>query len=166
MKPRVDKSEREWTVAEMELLVEEAWRRLDGVSASGRGWPATLRDGIEELLALLSERPAFARVALIEAPVAGGRPEALYRSSKGALLTFLERGAELGGPDVPASAARGALAGAETLVVGEILAGRAGRLGELAVDVTYMLAVPYLGRATAQRLSKAPAGRGRLRAVA
>jgi AcrR family transcriptional regulator len=154
--------------AAMESLVEEAWRRLDEVNGPGKQWAAALRDGVSVLLAFLSERPAFAHMALLEAPAAEGRAGALYRSGKAALLAFLERGRQQSGAaeHVPETAARGALAGAETLVVGELLAGRAERLSMLAADIAYLLAVPYLGQEEAARLSAAPNARPRLRAVA
>ena len=152
--------------ATMESIVEDAWRALDRVLSPDKPWGAELRDGAATLLALLAERPAFAHVALIEAPTAGGQAAALAGSSRAALLAFLERGMESAEPGVPASAAAGALAGVETLVTGQILAGKADRLGELILDVVYMLAVPFVGRGEAQRLAAGPARRGHLRAVA
>jgi hypothetical protein len=67
---------------------------------------------------------------------------------------------------VPRSAARGALAGAEALLAREVLAGRAGQLGEQAPGVVYMLAVPFLGVGEAGRLASGAARRRHLRAVA
>jgi AcrR family transcriptional regulator len=152
--------------AVMESVVEEAWRALDRVLTPDKPWAAAVRDGTVALLGLLAERPAFAHVALIEAPVAGGRAAALASSSRAALLSFLERGMEQAESGVPASAATGALAGVEVMVTGQILAGKAERLGELTPDVIYMLAVPFIGRGEAQRVAAQPARRGHLRAVA
>jgi AcrR family transcriptional regulator len=152
--------------AAMESLVEEAWRRLSELPAAGGQWAERLREAAAVLLGLLAERPAFAHLALIEAPVAEGRAATLYRSTKAALLDFVERGREHGRHDVPPSAARGALAGAEALVAGRVLAGKTERLAELEPDVVYLLAVPYLGRGEARRLARGPAKRGHLRAVA
>lgn len=152
--------------AAMESFVQEAWRRLSEVRSSGEPWAVVLRDGVLALLGLLAERPAFARMALIEAPVAGARAGALYASAKAALLAQVELGKSQAPAGVPASAARGALAGAETLASGHILAGKTQRLGELAPDVVYLLAVPYLGQAEAQRLAAGSFKRPALRAVA
>jgi AcrR family transcriptional regulator len=150
----------------MGLIVEEAWRRLDAVRSPGGAWGASLREGVAALLGLAAERPAFARVALLEAPAAGGRAGALYASSRAALLAAVEKGREQGEASVPASAARGALAGVEVLVVAKVLAGEAERLGEFAPDITYLLTVPYLGQDAALRAA-GTTGRGRhLRAVA
>lgn len=157
--------------AAMESVVGEVWLALERAPGPGRSWDQGmpwgdgLRLGAEALLATLAERPAFAHVALVEAPMAGGRAGALAASAKAALLDYLEQGHRHAEPGVPASAARGALAGAETLIRGRVLAGEAERLPDLLPDVVYMLAVPFLGIAEAQRLAEGPQ-RGRLRAVA
>ena len=152
--------------AAMESIVEQAWRALGEVGSAEKPWAAELRDGVAALLRVLAERPAFAQVALVEAPVAGGRAAALHGSAKAALLEFIERGREQAEPGLPAGAERGALAGAEALAVREVLAGRAAQLGEAAPDIVYMLAVPFLGVGAAARLAKQATRRRHLRAVA
>lgn len=152
--------------AAMGLVVEEAWRALDEVASPDKSWPATLRDGVAALLRVLGERPAFAHLALIEAPVGGGRAAVLAKSSRTALLDFLERGRDREKAAVPDSAARGALAGAEGLAVREVLAGRASQLQARAPDVIYMLGVSFLGVGEAGRLASSATRRGHLRAVA
>lgn len=151
--------------AAMESTVEEAWLALEGALGPGKPWGDGLYDGAAALLGSLAKRPAFAHVALIEAPAAGGRAGALAASAKAALLDYLERGRRHAEPGIPPSAARGALAGAEALVRGQVLAGKAAQLGELTPDVVYMLAVPFLGVAEAHLLATGP-HRRHLRAVA
>jgi AcrR family transcriptional regulator len=157
--------------AAMESVVAETWLALERALGPGRSWDASLpwgdglRAGTEALLQSLAERPDFANLALVEAPMAGGRAGALAASSKTALLDYLERGHHHAEPAVPAGAARGALAGAEGLVRGRVLAGEAERLPDLLPDLVYMLAVPFLGMAEARRLADDPEQR-RLRAVA
>jgi AcrR family transcriptional regulator len=141
--------------AAAESIFAAAWTAVDTAISPERPWAANLRDGAEALLGLLGTRPAFARLALIEAPLAGGRAAALHGSGKAALLDFLERGREQAAePGIPESAARGALAGAEALVVGEVLAGRAGELGTQAPAIIYMLTVPLLGVGEAGSLAR------------
>jgi len=152
--------------AAMESIVEEGWRRLDEAGVAAEPWPEAVRDGAAILLGLLAERPALAHLALVEAPAADGRAQALHDSSRAALLEFLERGAEQAEPVVPASAARGALAGAGALVERTVLAGEAARLPELVPEVVYMLAVPFTGIEEARHLERVPARRRHLRAVA
>lgn len=130
-------------------------------------WAATVCDGAAALLGLLAERPALARMALIEAPVAGGRAAELYTAAKHELQAFIERGGEQAiERGVPPSAGRAALAGVEALVVNQILAGETKRLGERARDVAYMLTVPYLGRDEALREASREMAFRHLRAVA
>jgi AcrR family transcriptional regulator len=154
--------------AAMESVLDEAQRRIEAVWAPGKPWATTLRDAVAALLDLLAERPAFARMALVEAPAAGGRAAALYASGRADVLACVERGREqeLEEPGIPDSAGRAALAGAEALIVGQILAGKAERLGKLAPDIVYLLTVPYMGRAKAQRLASRSVARPHLRAVA
>ena len=152
--------------AAMESIVEEGWRRLDEAGVAAEPWPEAVRDGAAILLGLLAERRAFAHLALVEAPAAGGQAQSLHGAARAALVEFLERGDALAGPGVPPSAARGALAGAEALVERTVLAGEAARLPDLVPDVVYMLAVPFTGTEEAQRLQRVPARRRHLRAVA
>lgn len=152
--------------AAMESAVAEAWAALDGARSTERPWGAVLRDGAAALLGAAAERPAFARLALLETPVAGGRAAVLHESARQAALEFLERGHALADAEVPESAARAALAGVETLLAGQVRAGRAARLGDATADVVYMLAVPFLGTGEAARLATGAARRRYLRAVA
>jgi AcrR family transcriptional regulator len=152
--------------AAMESVVEEAWLALEGALAPGKPWGEGLYDGTAALLGSLAKRPAFAHVALIEVtPAVSGRAGALAASARAALLDFLERGQRHAEAGIAASAARGALAGAETLARGHVLSGKAAQLGELTPDVVYMLAVPFLGVGEASLLAAGPRRR-HLRAVA
>ena len=153
--------------ATVATAVEEARERLAAIHFPTKPWAASVRDGAEALLGLLAERPALARTTLIEAPAAGGRAAELYTAGKCELRSFLERGAAHAiAPGVPDSAARAALAGAEGLVVGQILAGKAASLGERTAEVAYVLTVPYLGRSEARREAGRKTAFRHLRAVA
>lgn len=152
--------------AAVELLVEKAWRRLERVPGPDAPWGTRLHEGVTALLGLLAEHPALAHVALFEAPTAPGRAHALHDSCRAALLEFLDQGrARASEPEIPPSAASGALAGAETLVRGRLLNNEAASLPALAPDIVYMLAVPFVGVRPAQQLAAEPRRR-RLRAVA
>jgi AcrR family transcriptional regulator len=154
--------------ATMEMALAEARRRIDAVHFPAKPWAAAVRDGAATLLGLLAERPALARTALVEAPAAGAGAAELYAEGRAALRSFVERGRDEApaGSEVPASAGRAALAGAEALIVGEILAGRTRQLGERARDVAYMLTVPYLGQDEALRQASRTGAFRHLRAVA
>lgn len=153
--------------AAMESIVSQASATLEGATSQSQPWAANLRDGVAALLALFAARPTFAHMALIEAPLAGGRAATLHASAKAALLDFLERGREHAvDPGIPAGAARGALAGVESLAICQIDMGGAAQLDALAPDLIYMLAVPFLGVADAGRLAAGSTRRRHLRAVA
>jgi AcrR family transcriptional regulator len=154
--------------AAMEMALTEMRERIAAVSFPKKPWAATVRDGTAALLEFLAERPALASMALVEAPAAGGRAAELYAEGRAAARSFLERGrdetAERSG--IPASAGRAAMAGAEGLVVGQILTGETKRLGECVADVAYMLMVPYLGQSEALREAGRQTAFRHLRAVA
>lgn len=152
--------------AAMEMLVEKAWLRIDRLPGPDAPWAERLRAGVAALLGLLAEHPALAHVALVEAPAASGRARALHDSCRAALLDFLDQGRADAVPGVPASAGGGALAGAETLVRARLLEGEAAGIADLAPDVVYMLAVPFVGVGQATEMARQRGQRGRLRAVA
>jgi AcrR family transcriptional regulator len=154
--------------AAMEMAVTEARSRVAAAHFPAKPWAATVHDGAAALIGLLAERPALAWTALVEAPAAGGPAAKLYREGKAAACSFVERGR--GEPtaeaEAPASAGRAAVAGAEALIVGQILAGRTRQLGERTGEVAYMLTVPYLGQDQALSEAGRKSAFRHLRAVA
>ena len=139
--------------AAMELAVADAMGSIVEGYAAEQPWASRIRDAAAAFLEQLASRPGFARMALVEAPAAGGRPLELYVSGKRVLQTLLDqgRGEQTEQQGIPSSAGRGALAAAESLVVGQILAGNTERVAELLPDVVYILTIPYLGQDEALR---------------
>ncbi len=142
--------------ATIELALAEATSAIVGAYSADKPWPTTVRDAVAALLRLLSERPALARAALVDAPATGERSFELYAGGKRVLQALLGRGREdpVEEEAIPTSAGRAALSGAEALIVGQILAGNAERLPELLPDIVYILTVPYLGQEEALRQSR------------
>ena len=142
--------------AAMEVSLADAMGRILSAYSPDKPWATMVRDAAAEFLDLLAGRPAFARMALVEAPATGDRAFELYASGKRVLQSLLDRGRE--GPveeeAIPSSAGRAALSGAESLIAGQILAGNAARLRELLPDVVYITTVPYLGQEEALRQSR------------
>ncbi len=142
--------------ASMELSLADAMGRIVEVYSPDKPWATMVRDAAATFLDLLASRPDFARMALIEAPAAGGRSLEMYGSGKRVLQALLDRGR--GDPmeeqGIPSSAGRGALAAAESLIVGQILAGNTERLRELLPDIVYIVVIPYLGQDEALRQSR------------
>jgi AcrR family transcriptional regulator len=142
--------------ASMELSLADAMGRVVEVYSPDKPWATMVRDAAASFLELLATRPDFARMALIEAPAAGGRSQELYASGKRVLQALLDRGRSdpIEEQAIPSSAGRGALAAAESLIVGQILAGNTERLLELLPDVVYIVTIPYLGQDEALRQSR------------
>jgi len=142
--------------AAMELSLADAMGRIVAVYSPDKPWATMVRDAAAAFLELLAGRPAFARMALVEAPASGERAFELYASGKRVLQSLLERGRDDPVEEIaiPSSAGRAALSAAESLIVGQILAGNTARLPELLPDIVYITTVPYLGREEALRQSR------------
>ncbi len=142
--------------ASMELSLADAMGRIVEIYSPDKPWATMVRDGAAAFLDLLGRRPDFARMALIEAPAAGGRSLEMYISGKRVLQALLDRGRSdpIEEQGIPSSAGRGALAAAESLIVGQILAGNTERLPELLPDIVYIVTIPYLGQDEALRQSR------------
>jgi AcrR family transcriptional regulator len=142
--------------AAMEVSLADAMGRIVAVYSPDKPWATMVRDAAAAFLDLLASRPAFARMALVEAPSSGERAFELYASGKRVLQSLLDRGRDdpVEEEAIPSSAGRAALSGAESLIVGQILAGNADRLRELLPDIVYITTVPYLGQEEALRQSR------------
>jgi AcrR family transcriptional regulator len=142
--------------AAMELSLADAMGRIVAVYSPDKPWATMVRDAAATFLDLLASRPAFARMAMVEAPSSGDRALELYASGKRVLQSLLDRGRDdpVEEQGIPSSAGRAALAAAESLIVGQILAGNTARLPELLPDIVYITTVPYLGQEEALRQSR------------
>ena len=142
--------------AAMELALADAMSEILAAYSPDKPWATMVRDASAAFLELLASRPAFARMALVEAPSSGERAFELYASGKRVLQSLLDRGRDdpLEEQAIPSSAGRAALSAAESLIVGQILAGNTERLPELLPDVVYITTVPYLGQEEALRQSR------------
>lgn len=146
--------------AAMEVSLADAMGRVVAVYSPDKPWATMVRDAAAAFLDLLASRPAFARMALVEAPSSGERAFELYASGKRVLQSLLDLGRDdpVEEEAIPSSAGRAALAAAESLIVGQILAGNAERLRELLPDVVYIATVPYLGQDEALRQAREAEG--------
>lgn len=154
-------------LATMELALADAMNQIAAGYSPDRPWALRVRDGAARLLDLLARRPAFTRVALIEAPAAGGRALEMYVTGRRVVEELLDRGRSeaVDKQALPASAGRGAIAAVEALIVGQILAGEGESLPQLLPDIVYIVTIPYLGQDEALRQSRAAAESLRARAA-
>jgi AcrR family transcriptional regulator len=109
-------------------------------------WTRRIHDGLELLLRILAEEPAFATLAVVEVMAAG--PRALQRRSD--LLAeftvfFADAPRRPSWPPVPEQVVRGVVDGIYGLLHDHISTGRAIRLPELLPDLTYFALVPFVG---------------------
>jgi len=142
--------------ASMEVALADAMGRIVAVYSPDKPWATMVRDAAAAFLDLLASRPSFARMALVEAPSSGDRAFELYASGKRVLQSLLERGRDdpVEEAAIPSSAGRAAISAAESLIVGQILAGNTSRLPELLPDIVYITTVPYLGQEEALRQAR------------
>ena len=142
--------------AAMEVSLADAMGSILSVYSPDKPWATMVRDAAASFLDLLASRPTFARMALVEAPSSGERAFELYASGKRVLQSLLDRGRSdpVEEEAIPSSAGRSALSGAESLIVGQILAGNAERLRELLPDIVYITTIPYLGQDEALRQAR------------
>jgi hypothetical protein len=131
-------------------LIERTAERCD---CEGE-WPQRISSGLEALLEELAARPEVARAVMRSLPAAG---PAGYRSYIGLLEAFvpiLAEGREFSGApeELPGEVEMLAIGAVETIVVGEIDAGRTGQLPAMLPAVLFSLLLPILGpeKATAQ----------------
>jgi AcrR family transcriptional regulator len=112
-------------------------------------WLSTIREGLVALLTEIAADPDRATVVFLE-PAPEGRPR-----GEGFLAELFERW-EGAAPDPPPSpaAARAARAGAQGLIVDQLIAGRADSLPALLPEILYIALVPYLGQREALRQSQ------------
>src|ERR1044072_4727420 len=117
--------------AAMELSLADAMGRIVEVYSPDKPWATMVRDAAAAFLDLLASRPAFARMALVEAPSASEKGFELYSSGKRVIRSLLDRARDdpIEEQAIPSSAGRAALAPAESLIVGQILAGNGEGLG-------------------------------------
>lgn len=142
--------------AAMEVSLADAMGRIVEVYSPDKPWATMVRDAAAAFLDLLARRPAFARMALVEAPSSGEEAFELYASGKRVLQSLLDRGRDdpVEEEAIPSSAGRAALSAAESLIVGQILASNTERLPELLPDIVYITTVPYLGQEEALRQTR------------
>lgn len=140
-------SKQEAFLAAYDATVALIGARLRRPRATPETWPQCVSAVLEELLALLDEDPAGARMLVLEAPAAG--PAALAARAR-VLADFqplLDSGrtAAPHAARVPAPVAEAVIAGAHGVIHARLLERSAEPLGALLPALTYIALVPYLG---------------------
>ena len=137
--------------------MEEGLRRLMSavMPAVYRGssleWPERVAGVLKALLNYLASDPDYSQTAMVEALAGGEVAFERYSTGTRMLVALLDEGRALVGNDVylPSTTARAVLGAGETLVAGEMAAGRVDRIPELLPDFLYIALLPYLGQTDA-----------------
>ena len=80
-------------LAAFDTATEDLEARVEEACRAGGGWPAGVKAGLEALLGAIAERPAMARLYLIEALSATPASAARYESTLERFVTLLRRAA-------------------------------------------------------------------------
>lgn len=135
-------------LAAYELVAERVLAAVEAECDDERPWLERVRTGLGALVDLLAADPSLARVAVVEAVVAGA--EARRRQ-----LAAIERlGRLLETPEgLPANTSLMAVGSVAGLLFDEIQAGRVDDLPQRLPDLLFALLVPYFGPHEASRCS-------------
>jgi AcrR family transcriptional regulator len=125
-------------VAELRLAVEEGCGRGDGSSEAG------IVGGLEALLEFVAERPAAARMCMVEAISATPSSARLYDA---AMRDFVElfRGSAPDGADLPETIEESLVGGVAWILQSQIRRGDAEQAADLLPELSQFVLSPYLG---------------------
>jgi AcrR family transcriptional regulator len=109
-------------------------------------WPVRMREGLELLLRILADEPAFATLAVVEALAAGPRALQRHHDLLASFTVFFHDAPRRASwPAVPVEAVRAVIAGIYGLIHGYVSTGRADQLPGLLPDLTYFALAPFIG---------------------
>jgi AcrR family transcriptional regulator len=124
-------------------------------------WPERVSGALSALLTAIAYRPEGARVAILEVLAAGPRAHEHHLAAVDTFAVYIDEGRQETalGDQLPPTLAR-IVAGAIAARIQEHLAtGDTSALPELHPELLYLLLLPYLGHAEAQRQTQGPRGR-------
>jgi AcrR family transcriptional regulator len=151
-------SKDECFLAAYDVVIAELQGRLAAGYESAEEWPQKIRGGIAALLEFLASEPNLARLAIVEATVAGPVVVERYDAAIQLFVPYLQAGREGRSPEVLerlSDATEEALVGGMvSLISRRIVAGETAALETLLPDLTEFLLTPYLGSAEAAQVAK------------
>ena len=151
-------------LAAYELVAERVLAAVKAGCDAERPWLERVRIGLGSLVELLAADPGLARVAVVEAVVAGAEARRRQLAAIERIAALLEAGrtsesnGEAASPDVarehlPANTDLMAASAVAGLLFDEIQAGRTADLPQRLPDLLFGLLVPYVGPREASRCS-------------
>jgi len=130
---------------------DEATRRMEEACAAAEGdWDEHLAAGLAAFLDYVAERPALARMCMVEALSATPAAKERYEE---ALAAFVELTGRIAPRDdrLPETIDETVVGGVAWIVYQKIRRGEARRAKELLPELTEFVTAPYLGAAAAER---------------
>ncbi|MBS1863731.1 MAG: TetR/AcrR family transcriptional regulator [Actinobacteria bacterium] len=145
-------------VAAFDTVTEQLRERVDAAYEAEDDWPAQIIAAIEEMLAFLASEPNLARLAIVEALVAGPVVVERYDAAVQTFLPYLRAGRE-GRPKavldhLSDSTEEALVGGMVSLISRRIVAGQTDELEALGPDLVEFTLAPYLGNEEAAQLAR------------
>jgi AcrR family transcriptional regulator len=146
-------------VAAFDTVTAELRERIDEAYKAEDEWPAAAQAGIGAMLGFLAAEPNLARLAMVEAMVAGPVVVERYDAAVQTFLPYLAAGREGASKKVldrlSDSTEEALVGGMVSLVARRIVAGQAAELESLLPDLTEFVLAPYVGNDAAAKLARA-----------
>ena len=142
-------SKDECFVSAYDSVMEQLRERVDAAYEEQDEWPQAVRAGLAAMLGFLATEPNLARLAMVEALVAGPVVVERYDAAIRALVPYLEAGREGRPPEVlerlSPTTEEALVGGIVSLISRRIVAGRTAELEQLLPDLVEFALTPYLG---------------------
>ena len=146
-------------VAAFDTVTEQLRGRVDAAYQAEDDWPAQITAGIEAMLVFLASEPNLARLAIVEALVAGPVVVEHYDAAVQTFLPYLQAGREGRSKAVlehlSDSTEEALVGGMVSLISRRIIAGKTAELETLLPDLVEFTLTPYLGSADAAKVAQA-----------
>jgi AcrR family transcriptional regulator len=145
-------------VAAFDTVTEQLRERVDESFKSEDKWPEAAKAGIGAMLAFLAAEPNLARLAMVEAMVAGPVVVERYDAAVQTFLPYLAAGRD-GRPKkvlsrLSDSTEEALVGGMISLISRRIVAGQAEDLESLLPDLTEFTLAPYVGNDEAAKVAR------------
>jgi AcrR family transcriptional regulator len=146
-------------VAAFDTVTGQLRERVDEAYEAEDEWPEAIRAGIAAMLSFLASEPNLARLAMVEALVAGPVVVERYDAAVQTFLPYLQAGRD-GRPKkvlkrLSDSTEEALVGGMVSLVARRIVAGQTDELESLLPDLVEFTLSPYLGSAEAAATARA-----------
>jgi AcrR family transcriptional regulator len=146
-------------VAAFDTVTAQLRERVGDAFKAEDDWPAATRAGIDAMLTFLAAEPNLARLAMVEAMVAGPVVVERYDAAVQTFLPYLKAGREGRSKKVLSrlsdSTEEALVGGMVSLISRRIVAGQADDLESLLPDLTEFTLAPYVGNDAAASIARA-----------